>query len=500
MKVIKKIIVVSLALLCTTGCAKKSEDNIDNEKIINIESDNTIPDEYKVVLDSLCDYIENGKENEVTEEMQYGLSTLIGNQPTSDDLRNISFSLMDIDENGVKELIIWSGNDTSHSIIIGLYSINNDKACIIAAGYARSRYYLLEDKTIYFEGSGGAADSYFGVYKLADDGISLVAVDYFFTDFIDEEHTALGLYYNKTGLKQKDKSEYINKNQIDDLKEKYRKNIISLETTSLKKYKNCRDDKKTSSNNTASKGVFYKNSIYDETTGENVECVSANTGLDQIVIFKPENAKEIDLSDKFYKYSISDEAITIDFTYEIRDDISSEIECEKYIDSITSELPLTIKEDSEFSVEDWTSMVLGSFPTYINATNSGINSLQDIRDVWTDYVGKEGVAYFYESCDYSSVQPVTFNKIITQACNNHNGITVLETIEVTFCDYPGVLHSSIPDVQKRKITDQMIEIEKELKNDYCFVICDGKKIEGLDASCQYYLGDVIYEYTILKHE
>lgn len=237
MKVIKKIIVVSLALLCTTGCAKKSEDNIDNEKIINIESDNTIPDEYKVVLDSLCDYIENGKENEVTEEMQYGLSTVIANQPTSDILRNISFSLMDIDGNGVKELIIFSGNDTSNSIIYGLYSINNDKACIIAAGYARSRYYLLEDKTIYFEGSGGAMDSSFGVYKLADDGISLVVVDYFFTDFIDEEHTALGLYYNKTGLKQKDKSEYNNINQVDDLQEKYGKNVISLDVVSLKEYK-----------------------------------------------------------------------------------------------------------------------------------------------------------------------------------------------------------------------------------------------------------------------
>ena len=46
-------------------------------------------------------------------------------------------------------------------------------------GWARNRYYLLNDGTVYNEGSGGAADTIAVTYRMAEDGISLNVIDHY---------------------------------------------------------------------------------------------------------------------------------------------------------------------------------------------------------------------------------------------------------------------------------------------------------------------------------
>lgn len=51
-----------------------------------------------------------------------------------------------------------------------MYTLHDDKPVLLIEGWARNRYYLLNDGTIYNEGSSGAAYTSFGIYRISEDG------------------------------------------------------------------------------------------------------------------------------------------------------------------------------------------------------------------------------------------------------------------------------------------------------------------------------------------
>lgn len=74
-------------------------------------------------------------------------------------LSDAGYAIMDLDGNGVPELLISPVEDAAEGMIYDLYTCVNGEVMHIASSGERYRYYLSEDYTIYYEGSGGASNS-----------------------------------------------------------------------------------------------------------------------------------------------------------------------------------------------------------------------------------------------------------------------------------------------------------------------------------------------------
>ena len=82
-----------------------------------------------------------------------------------------------MDGNGIEELIIADtmqddGGPWDNRILL-MYTLHDDKPVLLIDGWARNRYYLLKDNTIYNESSSSAADTTFSTCRIAEDEISL---------------------------------------------------------------------------------------------------------------------------------------------------------------------------------------------------------------------------------------------------------------------------------------------------------------------------------------
>lgn len=170
---------------------------------------------YEVIItDSMTDIIP------ADELFRYGgiREAKIG-RDTSEALAGIGYTFYDVDGNGIEELIIADmlnddGGRWDNRILL-MYTLYDDKPVLLIDGWARNRYYLLNDGTIYHEGSGGAAYTTFATYRMAENGISLDVIDYYFSDYRDDsskEYSLIegswGWFHNTTGEQKKDESEW----------------------------------------------------------------------------------------------------------------------------------------------------------------------------------------------------------------------------------------------------------------------------------------------------
>ena len=76
---------------------------------------------------------------------------------------DIGYFTQDLDGNGVEELIITDGGT-----LYGVYTMENGKAKPILLSWERCRYSLCEDGSLYSEGSGGAAVTYYEFIRLEE--------------------------------------------------------------------------------------------------------------------------------------------------------------------------------------------------------------------------------------------------------------------------------------------------------------------------------------------
>ena len=141
---------------------------------------------------------------------------------TDEALARIGYTLYDVDGNGIEELIIvdtpehdggpWEWDNR----IILMYSLADDKPVLLIAGVVRGRYYLLNDNTIYHEGSDGAAYSVCATYRMAKDGVSLETIDFYFSGYRDDSVKGYeliegnwGWFHNTIGDRKRAESKWV---------------------------------------------------------------------------------------------------------------------------------------------------------------------------------------------------------------------------------------------------------------------------------------------------
>lgn len=210
---------------------KSTEKNEDNEQIDEIGKE-PVPDAYIPILNETYNFLMGDFDEEVYMDTPYGLIGILevtnpmGNH--EEDLSSIGYKLKDINDDSIEELFISDSNN-----IFGLYTIKDDEAVLVTEGWKRSRNYLLSDNTIYYEGSGGAVNTTFGIYTLNSGSTELEAVDVYFSDYIDEVQHEIGWFYDSDDSGNINDSVLIEmtSDEVLGLRNVYRAEIVQLDLT-----------------------------------------------------------------------------------------------------------------------------------------------------------------------------------------------------------------------------------------------------------------------------
>lgn len=166
--------------LCFSGCAnnnttKNESENttsetetITSETEYNISSTELIPEEYNEILDNLINAYpwDDDEMSVVPENPELSYMYL-----RSSSLSDVGFALIDLDNNGQKELII---SDINSSFVYDLYTISDGEITHLFDSAERNCYYLYKNGYVENQWSSSAASSGTDFYKLGNGTLHFV--------------------------------------------------------------------------------------------------------------------------------------------------------------------------------------------------------------------------------------------------------------------------------------------------------------------------------------
>lgn len=120
-----------------------------------IREEDPIPPAYQEQLELYAKAIAEQWTPEQCQQAQ--LSLLVSFLP---DQQSIGYCFLDLDGDGVQELIVTDGN-----VIYDLYALNGEELQWVLSGFERISYQLTEDNGIINRGSGSASYSYITFYR-----------------------------------------------------------------------------------------------------------------------------------------------------------------------------------------------------------------------------------------------------------------------------------------------------------------------------------------------
>ena len=114
-----------------------------------------------------------------------------------DSLDDYGFVLRDINSDGLKELIVFHEsylNPEEDTFLTAVYTLINGYPVRVAESWARNRFYLCADGSLYNEGSNGASYSVFYIFELLGTNID-VREGVLSGDYIDKGKTCYGWFH-----------------------------------------------------------------------------------------------------------------------------------------------------------------------------------------------------------------------------------------------------------------------------------------------------------------
>ena len=247
----KFIALILVSLLCLSmlwGC--EGEVHTPEETLI---AETTVPvtevqadyeEVYKEVLENTYNFIIADKAEVQPSSGQVGVAEAVAGLDRDKATGVVGYMFKDLTGDGFAELIIAAVADNEDSWyntpeIFSVYTIAFDMPLLLAEGRARSSYHLLDDGTFLYEGSGGAAYTGVGNFRMSQGGMSLVCNEFYFTEPDEADPNTVYVYKNTTGKWNTELSEKIELT-IDDLSEirkDYEAKLVFLELTPFSEYK-----------------------------------------------------------------------------------------------------------------------------------------------------------------------------------------------------------------------------------------------------------------------
>lgn len=157
---------------------------------------------YAPVLASIAELLScENPEAHVSGPGETGIYELRMGTAPEDALWQVGYAFRDLSGDGIPELIIAQVDSQAEAIsfgkqILAIYSSIQGTPHLLLEGWARNRYCLLSDGSLLNQGSGGAAYSCLGLFRLDTEGTQLECLDFFFTW---EEDDQIVTYHNTDG-------------------------------------------------------------------------------------------------------------------------------------------------------------------------------------------------------------------------------------------------------------------------------------------------------------
>lgn len=164
---------------------------------------------YQPVLDRVVLLLQNPDDSDGPEEGETGIREAAHALDALSASEGLGYRILDISGDGIPELLIGDRGTEPQTSLYAVYTCKDDAPRLCLEGWARNRYYLLEDGNILNEGSSGAMYSIWGTYAISQDGTQLTCLDYFFTHERGDNFEDITVYHNLTGEWDVDKSEEI---------------------------------------------------------------------------------------------------------------------------------------------------------------------------------------------------------------------------------------------------------------------------------------------------
>lgn len=225
---------------------------------------------YKDVLDM---YYYKIKNQNWTENDNVSI-LLSGNYSDYKSLSSVGYALLDIDGNGIPELLIGDNDSQSDGVIIDLYTYVDDKVVYLDTTYERFGINLSKNGKIYRYGSGGAYNNFEEECKIDEKNKVLVPIESIVFDGYYNPNSpwyyATGNYYTDSYDYDLDKMKNISEEEAMNKRKEFENNIIGYSITLFSDYIPQSDNDNISSN----AGVYdeflknreYKNYIADSWT------------------------------------------------------------------------------------------------------------------------------------------------------------------------------------------------------------------------------------------
>ena len=119
---------------------------------------------YNEIIEMFCDGIENGWESyEDSDDLSY----LWYQYGIAESLSDAGYAFIDIDENGMEELLVGLVSDAEEGIIYDLYTYEDGSVVHLASGGERWTYRLCANGYIGYEGADSASEGSYAFYSIS---------------------------------------------------------------------------------------------------------------------------------------------------------------------------------------------------------------------------------------------------------------------------------------------------------------------------------------------
>lgn len=251
MKKILCITMIVVSVICV-GCdsVQNRKENIDTTEVTNTTDSGTTESELMSKIETTTDdqsVLMEERYKDILDKYYQALSESWDMQRLADNglcylcmyyegLSDIGYTFIDIDNNGVRELLIGEMNAEGAYVgmFFDMYTIVNDEVVLVTSSGERDRYYLCEDYTIANEASGGAESSMHAYYNLTDNKkLELIEVVVYDGICYDKENP---WFYSTTGLSEEDyNTNPITEDTAIEIKDKYE--YMKIEFVAFEEYK-----------------------------------------------------------------------------------------------------------------------------------------------------------------------------------------------------------------------------------------------------------------------
>lgn len=228
-KIMKLIFIISVLLLSLVGCASETVDatKVEETKVEETQEEDTkeeetkeeetqeelttetvveveIPKAYDMILDNIYNALQLNPVKDEIDSVHFsmGIQEVVVSGDTVDDrMKAIAYCVMDVNMDGVEELLIVDTvyPEPGNVRILDMYTLVEGTSVRVIEGWARNRYYLLDDGMIYCSSSGGAAYSNEELLAFAPGATKLTSKELYFTYPKHDDMNNCGYYYSANG-------------------------------------------------------------------------------------------------------------------------------------------------------------------------------------------------------------------------------------------------------------------------------------------------------------